>query len=260
MNRELVTASGTTIATTRVGIERPDGCEIIWGHGWGQTGSALAPLAESLGRSASSLVIDFPGFGQSPQPPAVWGTSDYADAVAEWIRTLPPRRRIWIGHSFGCRVGVQLAARHPELIAGMVLISAAGLPPRRKFTRRVQVWTRKWAFKTAKIFVPEGPARDRLRGRFGSADYRAAGPMRAILTGVVNENLTAEAASVNCPTLLIYGANDNDTPPEMGRRYQALIARSELVVLEGFDHMSVIQQGRHQVAHLIQGFLERLCR
>jgi pimeloyl-ACP methyl ester carboxylesterase len=104
---------------------------LIWGHGWGHTHRALLPLAESLRRVAPSALVDFPGFGESPIPPGPWGTEDYADAMAEWLAGLGTTRRVWIGHSFGSRVGLQLAARHPELVQGLFLIAAAGLPRQR---------------------------------------------------------------------------------------------------------------------------------
>ena len=113
--------------------------------------------------------------------------------MAEWLGGLPPARRIWIAHSFGCRVGLQLAARHPETLAGLFLIAAAGLPPQRTPWARARVAVRRWAFRLARQFTPEGPARDRLRARFGSADYRAAGPLRPILVKAVSEDLTAVA-------------------------------------------------------------------
>ena len=45
----------------------------------------------------------FPGFGASPRPTKDWGTADYADYCAAFLNTLPAARRLWIGHSFGCR-------------------------------------------------------------------------------------------------------------------------------------------------------------
>lgn len=217
-------------------------------------------MAESLGRFAFSSLVDFPGFGSSPMPPDVWGTADYADAVAAWLGSLPPRPRIWIGHSFGCRVGLQISARHPGLLTGMVLVAAAGLPRRRTVQERIRLDLRRRAFKVAKVFVPEGAGRDRLRSKFGSADYKAAESMRPILVRVVNEDLGATATKVDCPVLLIYGSEDTDTPPEIGARFQTLIPRAELIVLDGFDHLGLLHEGRQQVVHNIQRFLKNLSK
>lgn len=224
-----------------------EGLQLVWGHGWGQDHRALLPLAEAATGLAPSLLLDFPGFGQSPPPPGPWGTADYADAVAARLQAQPAGKRIWIGHSFGCRVGLQLAARHPTLIDAMLLIAGAGLPRRRSLGERLRLKMRVWRFKTAKLFVPEGPGRDRLRQRFGSADYRMAGPMRGVFLNVIREDLSDVARRVACPVKLLYGEKDTETPPEIGERLQTLLPQGALTVLSGFDHYTLLSEGRHQV-------------
>jgi pimeloyl-ACP methyl ester carboxylesterase len=254
-----VRVRGAEMALFDLGGDSASGAPLlVWGHGWGHTHAAMLPLAQATGRTAHSILLDFPGFGASPAPPAPWGTEDYANAVAEWLGGLPPRRRIWVGHSFGTRVGLQLAARHPSLIDGLFLIAAAGLPPRRTLPEAARIAVRRWAFRLARRLTPEGPARDRLRDRFGSADYRQAGALRPILVKAVNENLTNAARAVRCPALLVYGDRDAETPPEIGARLNALMPRSRLVVLRGFDHWSVLSDGRHQVAQLLGEFMEQI--
>jgi pimeloyl-ACP methyl ester carboxylesterase len=228
---------------------------LVWAHGWGHTHANLLPLAEAM-QSSTSMLIDFPGFGASPPPPGVWGTADYADAAAEWLTTVPPGRRLWIAHSFGCRVGLQLAARHPETIDGLFLIAAAGLQPRRSLQPRLRITVRRWAFRLMRNLVPEGPARERLRRRFGSADYARAGPLRPILGKTVSEDLSEVARRVLCPTVLVYGDHDRETPPEMGARLNALIPGSRLYLLRGFDHWNVLTEGRHQLTHRLAEFVE----
>ena len=258
METEFVSPHGEAIALTSVGESASGLPHIVWGHGWNMSSAALLPMAESLVRFGFSTLIDFPGFGRSPIPKETWGTADYADSVAAWLESLPAAPRLWVGHSFGCRVGIQIAARHPGLLSGMVLIAAAGLPRRRTLLERLRLQGRRRAFQIAKMIVPEGPKRDRLRSRFGSVDYQAAAAMRPIFVKVVNEDLTAIAPKVDCPVLLIYGADDKDTPPELGVRFQCLIPGAKLVVLDGFDHLGIINQGRHQTVQQIQRFLTSL--
>ncbi len=207
---------------------------------------------------APSILLDFPGFGASPLPLTAWGTAEYADAAAEWLsRNASGKRIVWIGHSFGGRVGIQLAARHPHLLSGMALIAAAGLPRQRSIAQRIGLAARRTLFKTARRVLPEGPRLEQLRRRMGSADYRNAGAMRHIFIKVVGEDLTPEARLVQCPALLIYGRNDTETPPEMGERFHRLIAGSELAILEGYGHLDVLNEGRHQVALRLRRFLEQ---
>ena len=45
--------------------------QIVWAHGWGQDHRAMLPLAESWESAAGNILVDFPGFGESPRPPTV---------------------------------------------------------------------------------------------------------------------------------------------------------------------------------------------
>ena len=231
---------------------------LIWAHGWGHTHRNMLPLAEAARRGGGSVLIDFPGFGASPPPPGAWGTEDYADAAADWLARRPAERRVWIGHSFGARVGLQLAARHPESIDGLLLIAAAGLRRTRSLPERARLLARGWAFRLARHLTPEGPGRDRWRARFGSSDYARAGPLRPIMVKAVNEDLTEVARAVRCRTLLVYGDKDTETPPEIGERLNRLIPQSRLVVLRGFDHWSVLTDGRHQIVQRLSEFVEQV--
>lgn len=258
MYSETAASSGCRFATFEIPATGESHQYLIWGHGWGQSSAALVPLAEALKPFASSTLIDFPGFGKSALPPPSWGTGEYADMVAQWLRGQSRARSVWIGHSFGGRVGIQLAARHPQLLSGMVLIASAGLPRQRTWVQQIRFSLRKTFFKTAKRFLREGPQLERLRQRMGSADYRSAGALRPIFNRVVSEDLTETARQVQCPTLLIYGHEDTETPPEMGQRLKGLIPGSELTTLDGFGHLNILTEGRHQVALRIRKFLPTL--
>ena len=258
MNTRTVRVHGTDLACFHLAGDSARSVELIWSHGWGHTHQNLVPLAQSVRGAARSILIDLPGFGASPLPPGPWSTAQYADAVAEWLGGRKPARRIWIAHSFGCRVGLQLAARHPEVLNGLFLIAAAGLPPRRSPWARVQVAARRWAFRLARQFTREGPARDRWRARFGSADYRAAGELRPILVKAVGEDLSAAARAVRCPSVLLVGDRDRETPPELAARLHRMMPRSRLVVLRGFDHWNVLTDGRHQITQRLGEFMEQV--
>jgi pimeloyl-ACP methyl ester carboxylesterase len=259
LERHDVIGGEARFAAYGLGGRAPAGApELIWGHGWGHSHSSLTPLAEAMRRRSDSRLVDFPGFGASPLPPGPWGTEDYADAMAEWIARLPEKRRIWVGHSFGCRVGLQLAARHPDAVQALFLIAAAGLQPHRSPWTRAQRMPRRLAFRMLRAVTPEGPARDRLRERYGSSDYRTAGAMRPVLVKSVNEDLSNTARRIRVPVVLVHGEGDTESPPEIATRFHALIPGSRLHILRGFDHWSILGDGRHQVTHLLGDLLESL--
>jgi pimeloyl-ACP methyl ester carboxylesterase len=238
---------------------RRDGLVFVWGHGWGHDHTAFNGLIDGL-PAASHLALDFPGFGRSPVPGSAWGTATYADVAAEIVKPLHSEgaRIVWVGHSFGSRVGLQLAARHPELVDRLCLIAGAGLQRRRSPTEAMRVALRRLAFRSMRLLLTAlGRDTEPLRMKFGSADYRNAGPLRPILVKVVNEDLSEVARQVRCPTLLVYGQNDTETPPEIGERLAALIPRAELSVLPHQDHYSLLGDGRHLVLKRLLDFVQR---
>lgn len=235
----------------------PMGPVVLWGHGWGQDHHAFDALAGSLAHEGRHILLDFPGFGDSPPPAKIWGTDDYADAVAEWIRDNTNQPVIWVGHSFGARVGIQLAARHPGLVAGLFLIAGAGLKRKRPLHKAIYFQGQVWTFKLLRNFVPLGMVdEDWLKKRFGSKDYRDAGAMRGIFIRIVNEDLSEQARQIHCPVKLVYGTKDEEAPPQIGERLNRIIANSEMVHLEGEDHYSILAGGRHQVAALLSKFIK----
>lgn len=241
---------------------------VIWGHGWAQDHSAFDKIIGALQGIARHIVVDFPGFGASPMPFAriedSWSSQDYADAFVDFIKEVGGGRPvIWIGHSFGCRVGAQLAAHYPDLIKGLVFIAGAGLKRKRSLWQQGVLKTKIYSYKLGKYvmkwpFIADLIRKTGLAGRVGSVDYQKAGPMRGVLVSVVNENLIEEARSIQCPALLLYGDKDTETPPDIGRRYNQLIKDSSLVSLSGQDHYSVLGEGRHQVTQHIKQFIGHL--
>ncbi len=233
----------------------------IWAHGWGNSHKNFKHFITTLEQRGHHIALDFPGFGQSPEPPENWGTKEHADAIAAWMKetNMPPV--IWVGHSYGCRMGTQLAAHYPEYVRAMVYIGGAGLKRPRPMHNRIYLYLRIRLFKILRNLVPEGALKQKIMNFFGSADYnQTAGVMRRLFTRVVNEDLIDEARKIACPVSLIYGAQDDQTPPSIGKKYNRLIENSELHLLDGQDHYSVLQNGRHRVIKIISDFITALER
>jgi pimeloyl-ACP methyl ester carboxylesterase len=242
-----------------VGLGRPlegDAPHVIWGHGWGQDHRAFLPLARSLERVAHHTLLDFPGFGESPLPPGPWDTAEYADALATWLATLPRGRRVFVGHSFGCRVALRLAARHPEAIDALVLAAGAGLKRQRSLPERIRIALRVRAFKLLKLLERLGVDVAARKARHGSADYRNAGALRPVFVRVIAEDQTETARTIRCKVALLYGEMDTETPPEIGERLSRLIPGATLKVIQGLDHYSILTDGGPQVVYAVSQMLE----
>ncbi|MEQ8965954.1 MAG: alpha/beta hydrolase [Azospirillaceae bacterium] len=238
--------------------EATAGLQAVWLHGWGQDRRAFAALADFFTGWGEGLLVDLPGFGETPGPPEPWDTADYADHLAARLAVAPrPGRRVVIGHSFGGRVAIRLAARHPDSVDALILIAGAGLQRQRSLRQRLRAGALKRLGRLAKAV--DAVAGTRLHAayaaRFGSADYRNAGALRPTFVKVVTEDLSDEARRVAVPVLLLYGETDTETPPEFAERYAALMPDAEAVILPRLGHLDILGAGAHQVKAQAKRFL-----
>lgn len=208
-------------------------------HGWGASSQSLAPLCGALADSFRVLAVDLPGFGWSQGPPAAWGTTEYAGHIERLLQEAGVGRVALVGHSFGGRIAIALAAGQPARVSRLVLVASTGIRPR----RRAGYYVRVAAAKLARWFfsLPGwGATGERIiatvSGRLGSRDYRAAGRMRPILVKVVNEDLAPLLPSIQAPTLILWGDRDQEVPRSAMDLMAARIPRSRLVVFEGAGH------------------------
>jgi len=234
---------------------------LVFLHGWGQSHTSMLPMAELLGAIGTRYVLDLPGFGVSEAPPIEWDTFAYAKRIRTWLDEQGIDKADLVGHSFGGRVSVQMGAHFPERVRSIVLIGAAGLRPKRSFRQRFRVALSRWLGKLARM-LPAALRDPLLRwreGKFGSPDFRQAKePLRSILSRVVAEDLQEEARKVRAPTFLLWGRDDDQTPVDMAERYKALIAGSELVVLDNLGHFPFAGGGSHQCAMQLKRFYTTL--
>jgi pimeloyl-ACP methyl ester carboxylesterase len=203
-------------------------------HGWGANLDAVAPIQAALADDHRVVSFDLPGFGQSGPPPGAWSSSDYADLVKQALDRLHVRQASLIGHSFGGKISIGLATRWPGLVHRLVLVNSAGIRPNRSPLQKARIAT----FKTARRLAGQGVLRDWLVRRFGSADYRKAGPLRPTLVRVVNEDLRSLLPRIAAPTLLIWGDQDRETPPSDAAIMERLIPDAGLVIFPGAGHYS----------------------
>lgn len=237
--------NGSVIADVPEGVVRA-----LALHGWARDRSDLAPPLKGL----PVAFLDLPGFGSSPPPPTAWGGDDYADLVAEAIEGAFRPPLAILAHSFGGRVAVCLAARRPDLVAGLVLcgVPLVRLSPAARANVRyrvVRVGHRFGLVSDAKL--------ERWRQRYGSEDYRrAGGVMRDVLVRVVNESYEGQLPRLKMPVTLLWGDRDTTVPVAVALAAAELIGtHCKVVVLEGVGH-DVHREAAEVVRDHFGGMLE----
>lgn len=224
-------------------------------HGWGQSLKEMKPLGELLSRKATPHLIDLPGFGESPPPEKTWNAYDYADRIVQYLDEENIDKADILGHSFGGKVAMCLAIKHPNRINRLILLSPSGLKPKRTMINQCRIFSIRWIGKLTKLFMPN-LFQNWFIPRFGSKDYQNAGPMKSILVRSVNEDLTHEIPKIRCETLILWGDRDEETPPEMGKRIHQLIQNSRLELFSQHGHQLHLDGGSHLCASKILPFLK----
>lgn len=223
-------------------VEMGNGDPVVVLHGWGGRIESMSPVLECLGRSLHVVAMDLPGFGDSPIPAGVWGTPDYAEFVHDVVASLGIQRAAFVGHSFGAKTSLYLAATHREFVTKLVAQGASGLRAAPSLKARGKRLVSRSA-RLAGSFGPPGRAlRQALYERVASQDYKEAGELRPILVKVVNEDIGHLLGVIEAPTLLIWGSDDRAAPMAHGRRMEQLISDSALIEFTGAGHFAYLDQ------------------
>src|SRR2546428_7366721 len=218
---------------------------------------------QELGGALRMVALDLPGHGESDPLPGV-SVEEYAAVVAEFLIALECGPVVVIGHSLGGAIAIALAARHPALVRGLVLIaSCVKLPLVDSVGERLVAYLpgplrRLLFFSMVKkvLFAPEASA-DAVA--ITMQELRACRP-ETILNDVRAAramDLTEQAGGLDVPTLVLAGSRGRLTTPALAERLSALIRGSRLCILDGAGHI-VSLEAPQWVNREIVAFVESL--
>lgn len=225
--------------SVNVAVTPGSGLPVVFMHGWGASSAAFLPAFERFASEGRTCIApDLPPFGASGMPPIDWSLSDYTSMMLSLLDRLGVERAAFVGHSFGGRIAVDIASR-TNRAERLVLVDAAGLRPRKGSIKRLRALrfriSRRLGLDTEKFY---------------SADWRALPErMRGVFARVVAQDLSDRLSSIACPTLIVWGRHDRETPPYMAKRFLRGIKNSRLVMLDG-GHFAYAERSMEFVAVL----------
>lgn len=230
------------IIINHLAIEYSDlgkGLVILFLHGWQDNLRAFDPLIPFL-PNFRVIRMDLPGFGNSEIPHIPWTLNDYVNLVKNFIKKLNINVNILIGHSFGGRIIIKGLAEKNIEAEKIVLIGSAGVSK----TNTAKNFFFRLTAKIGKILILIPPfifwkrqIRQKFYNKIGS-DYLNAGALRDTFLNIVREDLIAAAKKITIPTLLIWGGQDKETPPEDGKKLHDLINESQLEIIPEAGHFA----------------------
>ena len=224
-------------------VQYGTGKDVVLLHGWGQNIQMMDPLGKLL-KNCRITILDLPGFGSSMEPSFAYNISDYASLLHEFLKELKIDNPILIGHSFGGRIAIYYASTYP--VSKLVLF---GSP----FIKRENDSLKLKVFKSLKKIKFLNNLAEVMKNHLGSEDYKnASGVMRQILVNTVNTDLSSNASKITCPTLLIWGNNDEAVPVSEAKKLESLIDDSALIVLNG-THYCYLENLNH-ISCILENF------
>lgn len=245
----------TEIDSLKVAYQvKGSGTPVVLLHGWGGEANSFKPVFDSLSKSYQVYVLDLPGFGLSEIPPNAWDAGDYAIFLSSFFKNHGISKAHLIGHSYGGRISIVMAAREPEKVDKLILVDSAGIIPPRSAKYYIRVGFAKIGHLLRCLGTVGNRLADGISRHSGSKDYREAGPMRPTLVKSVNQDLRPYLPKIQASTLLIWGENDKDTPVSYGKIMEEEIPDAALVILKDAGHFSYLDQFP-QFCQIVENFL-----
>ena len=230
--------------------DSPDAPVVVLLHGWGCDGHIFSFLQREITKYCTLLTLDFPGHGQSDEPPQPWGVPEYAAQVKALLDSLDFTNINVVAHSFGGRVAIELASTYPELIDKLIITGGAGLrkqPTEEQKKRQAKFKRMNGVLEKCKKIPLLGKVAEmlqtKLRNKYGSADYiKLNENMRKTFVKVINYDQAHLLEKIKASTLLIWGTADTETPLWMGQQMEKTIPDAALITFEGRSHFAFAEE------------------
>lgn len=222
-------------------------------HGLGATGDSWVLQVPALIESGYRLLApDVRGFGKSDFPGGKSNITDMSQDMARLLEETHTTSAAVVGISMGGTIALQLALDTPCIVDHLVLINTfSSLRP-----KKASIWLY-FAFRfilvhtlglkvqakavSRRIFPnpQQETFRQELERQIASADERG---YRSAMRALGKFNVTHRLGEIQCPTLIITGAEDSTVPPENQRQLVEGIQNARQIMIPGAGHAVTIQE------------------
>jgi 3-oxoadipate enol-lactonase len=220
--------------------------------------------AERFGEYFRIVRYDQRGHGLSEAPPPPYSLDDLARDVVGLLDHLEIDQAVVCGISVGGLIGQALALSYPERVRALVLCdTGARIGSVESWDQRIAA-VRAGGLHGLQSGMMERWFSKEFRDRRG-VDVHGYSNMllRTTVDGYIGTcyalrdgNLTRTVARLKCRTLVLCGAQDIATPPELGQELASLIPRAEFSLIENAGHLSCVEQPEKLTQRMMQFFRE----
>lgn len=229
-----------------------DGPAVIMIHGFGSSLHTWEPWAQALSGEHRVIRFDLPGSGLS----APDATGDYTDSramalLSALMSQLGVAQASLIGNSIGGRIAWTFAARFPQKVTKLVLVSPDGFASRGfAYGRKPDVPA---TIKLMRYFLPKALLRMNLAPAYANAaaltdatvdryyDLMLAPGVRDALISRMEQTVLEDPEpllrTIKAPTLLVWGEKDALIPIANAADYLRDMPNARLAALPGLGHV-----------------------
>lgn len=218
-----------------------------------------AELRRLPGRTV--LALDLPGHGRSTGI-GLQSVEAYSAAVVSFMAELGLYQAVFVGHSLGGAIALQLAADFPQHVAGLGLISSAAYfnVPADLLDGLSNAYTYPATLRFLQQRSFTAAASAELIGR-SAATLRAAraSVLRGDWKACAHFDLRERVGQIRGPAYIACGMEDQLTPPSCSRFLAGQIPSSALEILPDAGHMAILERPKQLASGLVK-FLTQVDR
>lgn len=234
------------------------GFPIVLIHGTASSLHTWNEWTEELKKNYRIIRMDIPAFGiTGPNETGDYSIKSYTNFLDKFLTKINVEKFYLAGNSLGGNIAWNYTAEHPEKVEKLILVDASGLPTNKEQPAifkmaKTPVLNSLFLYVTPKFFIKknmkevyadENKITDELVTRYHKMALRVGNRQAFIDRAKMDFKLDSKAnldklKSIQTPTLLIWGANDNWIPlKSVGIKMDSVLPNSKLVVLENSGHV-----------------------
>jgi 3-oxoadipate enol-lactonase len=238
-------ASGNCLGVAQCGS---GGVPIVFLHGVGSDKSVWAPQLDAFGRSRRAIAFDYPGYGDSSPAGDFASRDGFAAAIWQALDTLAVERAHLCGLSLGGVVAIAMHEAAPHRCASLILADSFAVHPEGQaiFDRSIAAsrngTMRELAEARVDMLLAPGAAahlREEVMEAMSRIDPEG---YRIGAEAVWLADQRERARRIGVPTLVLVGAEDRITPPELSEQLAALVPGARLQTVSGAGHLANLEQ------------------
>jgi pimeloyl-ACP methyl ester carboxylesterase len=228
---------------------------VVLSHGLLMDYTMFAPQWDLLAEEHRVVAYEHRGQGRSSGADAPCDLDTLCDDAADFIAALGRGPVHFVGMSMGGMVGLRLAARFPHLVRSLVLIDSSAQPEPLLQRLRFGAMCALVPLLGVQRFIPRV-----LRLMFGPSTHADPGKqallakwrekLSALPPGIVRQvrgvmnrrGISGELGGIRCPTLVVFGAEDELTPADCSWHIATRILNAEVLRVENAGHSSNLEQ------------------